>query len=113
MFVMAWVEIDWDHEEADSAIVEDEASVDTDPICVIHPKSPSGPVIVEIPALVRSLECALWYYEAFRDKSPKGDTELQDISVCRALLVSVKKGLQEIERSQNGHQDCSRSPEAI
>lgn len=43
------------------------------------------------PKLVTHLQCALDYYRMFRDKSPLGPTEQDDIAACQAVLDEVAK----------------------
>lgn len=43
------------------------------------------------PDLVTHLKCALDYYQMFRDSSPVGPTEADDIASCQAALAKATK----------------------
>ena len=40
--------------------------------------------------LLEACKAALWYYDAFRDKSPVGDTERDDIEAVRAAIAKAE-----------------------
>lgn len=42
------------------------------------------------PELLKALEMALYYYESFRDKSPIGETETDDMAIIRAAIGKAK-----------------------
>lgn len=44
-------------------------------------------LIAAAPDLLETCKMLLWYYEAFRDKSPKGPTELDDIANAREAIA--------------------------
>ena len=47
-------------------------------------------LIAAAPELLEALEMALYYYESFRDKSPTGETETDDIAIIRAAIRKAK-----------------------
>ena len=49
-----------------------------------------APLLAAAPELLAELKSVLWYYEAFRDGSPKGPTELEDIASARAAIRKAR-----------------------
>lgn len=52
----------------------------------------NGNLIAAAPDLLECCKVALWYYEAFREKTPVGPTEQDDIAAVRAVLKKVTRG---------------------
>lgn len=49
-----------------------------------------GPLFAAAPELLDALKMMLFYHEAFRDKSPIGTTEADDIATARAAIAKAK-----------------------
>lgn len=52
--------------------------------------------------LHESCKVLMYYYDAFRDKTPKGPTEIEDIAACREILERAEAHVCDDECRSNG-----------